>query len=75
MASCARQILGSRLGRRGSSHWPCGARPPARPNSSERIYVPRRDPDYNESNYRTVVSRPAWAGLDPNRRAREGGQP
>jgi rhamnogalacturonan endolyase len=33
-----------------------------RPFSGERIYAPRRNPDYNESNYRTMVSRPGWAG-------------
>jgi hypothetical protein len=31
------------------------------PFSGERIYAPHRNPDYNESNYRTVVSRPGWA--------------
>ena len=29
-----------------------------RPFKGERIYAPIRNPDYNESNYRTVVSRP-----------------
>jgi hypothetical protein len=33
-----------------------------RPFSGERVYSPSRNPDYNESNYRTVVSRPGWAG-------------
>jgi rhamnogalacturonan endolyase len=33
-----------------------------RPFSGERIYAPLRNPDYNESNYRTVVSRPGRAG-------------
>ena len=33
-----------------------------RPFAGERIYAPHRNPDYNESNYRTVVSRPGWAG-------------
>ena len=27
----------------------------------ERIYAPLRNPDYNESNYRTTVSLPNWA--------------
>jgi hypothetical protein len=31
-----------------------------RPIQGERIYAPRRNPDYNESNYRTVVSMPRW---------------
>ncbi len=31
-----------------------------RPYSGDRIYAPVRNPDFNESNYRTVVSRPAW---------------
>jgi rhamnogalacturonan endolyase len=31
-----------------------------RPYSGGRIYAPDRNPDYNESNYRTVVSRPGW---------------
>ena len=38
-----------------------------RPFSGERIYAPHRNPDYNESNYRTVVSRPG--------RGRAGGRP
>ena len=29
-------------------------------SSGEHIYAPHRNPDYNESNYRTVVSRPGW---------------
>jgi len=33
-----------------------------RPFVGERVYAPTRNPDYNESNYRTVVSRPGWAG-------------
>ena len=36
-----------------------------RPFSGERIYAPQRNPDYNESNYRTVVSRPGWTGSGP----------
>ncbi len=31
------------------------------PFRGERIYAPKRNPDCNESNYRTVVSLPAWA--------------
>lgn len=31
-----------------------------RPFEGERIYAPVRNPDYNESNYRTTVSLPAW---------------
>ncbi len=31
-----------------------------RPSSGDRVYAPVRNPDYNESNYRTVVSRPGW---------------
>ncbi len=31
-----------------------------RPFSGKRIYAPKRSPDYNESNYRTTVSLPAW---------------
>lgn len=34
-----------------------------RPFSGKRIYAPRRNPDYNESNYRTNVSLPAWHEL------------
>jgi rhamnogalacturonan endolyase len=34
-----------------------------RPFSGERVYSPSRNPDYNESNYRTVVSRPGWAAV------------
>ncbi len=33
-----------------------------RPCSSDRVYAPTRNPDFNESNYRTVVSRPGWSG-------------
>lgn len=32
-----------------------------RPSPGARIYAPTRNPDYNESNYRTVVSLPGWA--------------
>ncbi len=31
-----------------------------RPFRGEKIYAPRRSPDYNESNYRTTVSLPRW---------------
>jgi hypothetical protein len=31
-----------------------------RPFTGKRIYAPHRNPDYNESNYRTNVSLPAW---------------
>ncbi len=31
-----------------------------RPFSGKRIYAPVRNPDYNESNYRTNVSLPGW---------------
>lgn len=30
------------------------------PFSGKRIYAPVRNPHYNESNYRTAVSLPAW---------------
>jgi rhamnogalacturonan endolyase len=33
---------------------------PDRPFNGSRIYAPGRNPDYNESNYRTNVSLPAW---------------
>jgi hypothetical protein len=36
-----------------------------RPYSGDRIYSPERNPSYNESNYRTVVSRPGWAVAAP----------
>jgi hypothetical protein len=36
-----------------------------RPSSGDRVYAPVRNPDYNESNYRTVVSRPGWVGSGP----------
>ena len=32
-----------------------------RPFQGKRIYAPVRNPDYNESNYRTNVSLPGWA--------------
>ncbi len=31
-----------------------------RPFSGQRIYAPVRNPDYNDSNYRTTVSLPRW---------------
>lgn len=34
-----------------------------RPFAGKRIYAPVRNPDYNESNYRTNVSLPAWKDL------------
>jgi rhamnogalacturonan endolyase len=34
-----------------------------RPFTGKRIYAPVRNPDYNESNYRTTVSLPAWRAL------------
>ncbi len=34
-----------------------------RPFTGARIYAPRRNPDYNESNYRVNVSLPAWQDL------------
>jgi hypothetical protein len=36
-----------------------------RPFSGDRIYSPARNPDYNESNYRTVVSKPGWSVARP----------
>ncbi|MFI5455698.1 MAG: hypothetical protein ACHRXM_09630 [Isosphaerales bacterium] len=33
-----------------------------RPFPGKRVYSPTRNPGYNESNYRTVVSLPGWAG-------------
>ena len=36
-----------------------------RPCSGDRVYKPARNPAYNESNYRTVVSLPGWAGGAP----------
>jgi hypothetical protein len=30
------------------------------PFVGRRIYAPERNPDYNESNYRTTVSLPGW---------------
>lgn len=34
-----------------------------RPFPGKRIYAPVRNPDYNESNYRTTVSLPRWKNL------------
>jgi hypothetical protein len=34
-----------------------------RPFQGKRIYAPVRNPDYNESNYRTNVSLPGWADV------------
>jgi hypothetical protein len=33
---------------------------PAVPGKDGKIYAPRRNPDYNDSNYRATVSLPAW---------------
>jgi hypothetical protein len=40
-----------------------------RPFAGKRLYAPIRNPDYNESNYRTVVSRPRW--IDPDQEKRK----
>ena len=34
-----------------------------RPFTGRRVYAPVRNPDYNESNYRTTVSLPGWKDL------------
>lgn len=34
-----------------------------RPFPGKRIYAPVRNPDYNDSNYRTTVSLPRWKSL------------
>src|SRR5690606_1128060 len=34
-----------------------------RPFTGKRIYAPVRNPDFNESNYRTTVSLPGWKSL------------
>jgi hypothetical protein len=34
-----------------------------RPFAGKRIYAPIRSPEYNESNYRTTVSLPAWQDI------------
>jgi hypothetical protein len=36
-----------------------------RPFAGKRLYAPIRNPDCNESNYRTVVSRPRWIEPGP----------
>lgn len=36
-----------------------------RPFTGKRIYAPIRNPHYNESNYRTTVSLPAWKDWQP----------
>jgi len=36
-----------------------------RPFNGARIYAPLRNPDYNESNYRTSVSLPRWKAVGP----------
>jgi rhamnogalacturonan endolyase len=38
-----------------------------RPFTGERLYAPIRNPDSNESNYRTVVSRPRWIEVNAKR--------
>lgn len=35
-----------------------------RPFTGPKIYTPERNPDYNESNYRTNVSLPGWRRRD-----------
>jgi rhamnogalacturonan endolyase len=37
-----------------------------RPFSGRRIYAPIRNPDYNDSNYRTEISLPAWQEVHIN---------
>jgi hypothetical protein len=39
-----------------------------RPFTGDRIYAPVRNPEYNESNYRTAVSLPAWKDWQPDSR-------
>ncbi|MCL5745290.1 MAG: hypothetical protein M1541_15415, partial [Acidobacteria bacterium] len=34
-----------------------------RPFTGSKIYAPVRNPDYNESNYRTTVSMPGWKAV------------
>jgi hypothetical protein len=34
-----------------------------RPFTGDRIYTPVRNPDYNDSNYRTTVSLPGWSSV------------
>ena len=41
-----------------------------RPFTGKRIYAPRRNPDYNESNYRTNVSLPGWHDVAGSRQPR-----
>jgi rhamnogalacturonan endolyase len=36
-----------------------------RPFTGKRIYAPSRNPEYNESNYRTAVSLPGWKDIKP----------
>ena len=33
---------------------------PAIPGPNGKVYAPRRNPDYNDSNYRAHVSTPGW---------------
>jgi len=41
-----------------------------RPFAGKKIYAPVRNPEYNESNYRTVVSLPGWADVSAKASAR-----
>jgi hypothetical protein len=45
-----------------------------RPPPSDRVYTPVRNPDYNESNYRTVISLPRWAPAGPGAAGSRGGR-
>ena len=38
-----------------------------RPFTGKKIYAPLRNPDYNESNYRTNISLPAWKDYTPSK--------
>ncbi|MCU1234718.1 MAG: hypothetical protein JWP63_2685 [Candidatus Solibacter sp.] len=38
-----------------------------RPFTGEKIYAPVRNPEYNESNYRTTVSLPEWSPVKVKR--------
>jgi hypothetical protein len=39
-----------------------------RPFKGSKIYAPVRNPDYNDSNYRTAVSLPAWKAVESKNR-------
>jgi rhamnogalacturonan endolyase len=43
-----------------------------RPFTGTKIYAPIRNPEYNESNYRTTVSLPRWETVQPSKRAAVG---